>query len=78
MELEITERLATGQYARLIPTVADSKREERATSSLLASFMAVPDFAREVLSDVGAPVGKRIKIVWSISTEDEERVLVKI
>ncbi|MBL4851102.1 MAG: hypothetical protein JKY90_02305 [Gammaproteobacteria bacterium] len=63
MGSEITERLATGQYARLIPTVADSKKEERATSSLLASFMVVPDFAREVLSDAGTPVGKRIKIV---------------
>lgn len=63
MGSEITERLATGQYARLIPTVADSKKEERATSSLLASFMVVPGFAREVLSDAGAPVGKRIKIV---------------
>lgn len=63
MALEITERLGTGQIARLIPTVADSKKEERATSSLLASFMAVPTFARDVLSDAGAPVGKRIKIV---------------
>jgi len=63
MGSEITERLATGQYARLIPTVAESKKEERATSSLLASFMVVPGFAREVLSDAGAPVGKRIKIV---------------
>ncbi len=63
MGSEITERLATGQFARLIPTVADSKKEERATSTLLASFMVVPGFAREVLSDAGAPIGKRIKIV---------------
>ncbi len=63
MESEITECLATGQYARLIPTVADSKKEERATSTLLASFIVVPGFAREVLSEAGAPVGKRIKIV---------------
>jgi len=63
MRSEITERLATGQHARLIPTVADSKKEERATSTLLASFMVVPEFAREVLSEAGAPVGKRIKTV---------------
>ncbi|PHS73780.1 MAG: hypothetical protein COB22_00825 [Cycloclasticus sp.] len=63
MKPEITERLATGQYARLIPTVADSKKEERATSALLASFMVVPSFAKKVLSNVRAPVGKRIKIV---------------
>ncbi|MBL4708391.1 MAG: hypothetical protein JKY48_08150 [Flavobacteriales bacterium] len=63
MSSGITELLASGQLARLIPTVADSKREERATSSLLASFMVVPAFARDVLSSAGAPVGKRLKIV---------------
>jgi hypothetical protein len=62
MGSEITKILASGQLARLIPTVADSKKEERATSSLLASFMVVPIFAKEVLADVGAPVGKRLKI----------------
>lgn len=60
---EITSWQASRQLARLIPTVADSKKEERATSSLLASFMVVPGFAREVLSEAGAPVGKRLKIV---------------
>lgn len=62
MGSEITDFLASGQLARLIPTVADSKKEERATSSLLASFMAVPQFARDVLAEAGAPVGKRLKI----------------
>lgn len=62
MKTEVTEFLASGQLARLIPTVADSKKEERATSSLLASFMVVPAFAREVFSSAGAPVGKRLKI----------------
>ncbi len=62
MAAEIMECLVSGQLARLIPTVADSKKEERATSSLLASFMVVPAFAREVLTSAGAPVGKRLKI----------------
>lgn len=62
MKTEVTEFLVSGQLARLIPTVADSKKEERATSSLLASFMVVPAFAREVFSSAGAPVGKRLKI----------------
>jgi len=62
MKSEITTFLASGQLAKLIPTVADSKKEERATSSLLASFMVVPIFAKEVLSNAGAPVGKRLKI----------------
>jgi len=63
MPVDITTILTSGQLARLIPTVADSKKEERATSCLLASFMVVPAFAREVLSDAGAPSGKRIKFV---------------
>ncbi|MCP4123650.1 MAG: hypothetical protein GY751_18020 [Bacteroidetes bacterium] len=62
MKSDINTHLASGQLARLIPTVADSKKEERATSSLLASFMVVPIFAKEVLADAGAPVGKRLKV----------------
>lgn len=62
MELKIRNALASGQLAKLIPTVSDSKKEERATSSLLASFMVVPTFAKEVLSEAGAPTGKRLKI----------------
>lgn len=63
MTSEIVSQLASGQLARLIPTVADAKKEERATSSLLASFMVVPEFATSVLSDAGASVGKRSKVV---------------
>ena len=62
MLLELKSQLALGQRARLIPTVADSKKEERATSSLLASFEVVPKFAISVLSDAGASIGKRSKI----------------
>lgn len=63
MVTEVTSLLARAEVARLIPTVADSKKEERATSCLLASFMVVPAYAREVLSSAGAPIGKRLKIV---------------
>ena len=62
MSSEIVSLLASRQLARLIPTVADSKKEERATSSLLASFMVVPGFAMSVLSDAGASIGKRSRI----------------
>lgn len=58
----IIDQIDSGQVARLIPTVADSKKEERATSSLLASFMVVPAFAQDVLSTIGAPTGKRIRV----------------
>lgn len=62
MSSEIVSQLASGQIARLIPTVADSKKEERATSSLLATFMVVPGFAESVLSDAGASIGKRSRV----------------
>ena len=62
MGTDVTKKLTSGRLARLIPTVADSKKEERATSSLLASFMVVPAFAREVLSEAGATIGKKATI----------------
>ena len=62
MPIPIIDHLASGQLARLIPVVADSKKEERATSILLASFMAVPIFAKKVLEEAGAPIGKKSKI----------------
>lgn len=58
----ILDQIESGQVARLIPTVAESKREERATSSLLASFMVVPGFAQAILSTIGSPSGKRVKV----------------
>ena len=54
--------LASGQPARLIPSVSDTKREERVTSVLLAAFRVVPAFALEVLKDAGAPSGKNARI----------------
>jgi hypothetical protein len=58
----ITENIQSGTKARLIPVVADSKKEERATSVLLSSFMFVPQFADAVLSEVGAKIGARSEI----------------
>jgi hypothetical protein len=55
-------QLSKGDFARLIPAIADSKKEERATSVVLAAFMIVPEFARSVLELAGAPWGKRTKI----------------
>ena len=55
-------KLASGQPARLIPSVSDTKKEERVTSVLLASFRVVPAFALEVLQDAGAPSGKSARV----------------
>lgn len=47
--------------ARLLPTVGlrgEEEKEQRATSSLLAVMYAVPEFARGLLADLGAPRGR--------------------
>lgn len=62
MATNISTVIASAQLARLIPTVVDSKKEERATSCVLATFMIIPKFVREILSEVGAPIGKRAKL----------------
>jgi len=60
--VEVQSQLTSGQLARLIPSISDSKKEEKATSIALASFMAVPEFAARVLESIGASVTKRSKI----------------
>ena len=60
--MDIQTQLTSGQLARLIPSISDSKKEEKATSIALAAFMAVPEFAAKVLGGVGVSVGKRTKI----------------
>ena len=44
--------------ARLIPTVADSRKEERIVSVLLATLSVVPLFAEQLLERCGVRVGK--------------------
>lgn len=58
----IISSIKYGSKARLIPVVADSKKEERATSVLLSMFMFVPQFAEAVLNEAGAKVGQRSTI----------------
>jgi hypothetical protein len=60
--LDVQNQLTSGQLARLIPSISDSKKEEKATSIVLAAFMAVPEFAAKVLSGIGVSVSKRTKI----------------
>ena len=51
--------------ARLIPAVGikgQSEQEMRATSSLLAVMVAVPDFGREIVSRLGAPAGRILDV----------------
>lgn len=55
-----------GKYARLIPTLADSKKEERATSILLAALMSVYEFRKAMLQSINQRVGARTKLeAWT-------------
>jgi hypothetical protein len=55
----LPESLVSGEIARLIPVIADSRKEQRATSVFLAALSSVPDFAQPLLSAVGVRLGKR-------------------
>ena len=54
--------LKSGEPARLIPVVADSSRENRVASVVLAVMTAVPGFANALLSSTGRTVGKSAKV----------------
>ncbi len=60
--LELPEYLEQGEYARLIPVVADTSREQRITSAVMAAFMSVEEYGRHMLQMVGAPATKTSKI----------------
>lgn len=51
--------LEGGEQARLIPVAADSNREARAASILLATLLAVPPFAKLMLGQLGQRIGSR-------------------
>ena len=53
---QIKKNMLKGSPARLFPVLPESKKEERATSMLLSVFTMVPDFARAVLEEAGAPI----------------------
>ncbi|MEQ9244832.1 MAG: hypothetical protein RLO21_02495, partial [Nitratireductor sp.] len=55
----ISDLLECGEVARLIPVIADSRREQRVASVFLATLSAVPDFAQTMLSPLGVRLGKR-------------------
>lgn len=58
--------LSRGTPARLIPSVSDSKKEERATSILLAALMSVHEFRKAMLQSINQRVGNRTKIeAWT-------------
>lgn len=54
--------LESGEQARLIPVAADSSREARAASILMATLSAVPPFAQTMLAPLGQRLGKRARL----------------
>ncbi|WP_440997539.1 hypothetical protein [Arhodomonas sp. SL1] len=55
----ILEKVTRGEHARLVPVVADTSREERAVSVVLAGFRGVEAFREAALRSIGQRVGKR-------------------
>jgi hypothetical protein len=65
--------LKSGERARLIPIVADTSREQRVASTILAVVTAVPQFADALLSSAGRPVGKTARIAcWTEVVFDQQ------
>lgn len=60
--MTIPDYLFSGEQARLIPVAADSSKEVRAASILLATLMSVPPFARTMLASLGQRVGTRANV----------------
>ncbi len=58
----VSHSLASGEKARLIPVVADTSKENRATSILLSTIMSVEALAKSLLGSIGQRLGSRTKV----------------
>ena len=59
---DLPDFLTGGEKARLIPVLADTSKENRATSVFLACLAAVSEYGQSMLGSVGKRVGKRAQI----------------
>jgi len=59
---EKNELLVSGERARLFPVLADTSKEGRTLSILLACFETVDNFGKSLLADLGIKVGARTQI----------------
>ncbi len=57
--MELPHQLASGEVARLIPVIADARKEQRVAAVFLATLGAVPDYAKALLLSVGHRTGPR-------------------
>lgn len=64
--IERPEVLLRGERARLFPVLADTSKEGRTLSILLACIESVDIFGKSILADLGVKVGSRSKIeAWT-------------
>lgn len=57
--MSLPDYLKAGEPSRLIPVISDTRKEQRATSVLLAVLTVVPEFADRLFAPLGHRVGKR-------------------
>ena len=57
--MELPNQIVSGEVARLIPVIADTRKEQRVASVFLATLAAVPDYAKTLLLSVGHRTGPR-------------------
>ncbi|WP_291917652.1 hypothetical protein [Limnohabitans sp.] len=57
-----SELLVSGERARLFPVLAETSKEGRTLSILLACFETVDNFGKSLLSDLGVKVGAKTQI----------------
>ena len=55
--IDLPDCVTRGEIARLIPVTADSNKEQRAASILLAAFRGVHEFQKTMLNSLGIRVG---------------------
>jgi hypothetical protein len=60
--IELPDFVTRGEVARLIPVVADTRKEQRAVSAFLAVISAVPLFADKLFNPLGQNVSGSAKI----------------
>lgn len=59
---DLPDFLSSGTSSKLFPVVADTNREQKTLSILLAVLAEVPDFYREILRSIGVSTGKRTRV----------------
>ena len=72
---KLPEFVKTGEPARLIPVVADTNKEQRTASIILAAMRGVYEFRQAMLRSLGIRVGKRATLhAWTeVTLANEEK-----